>query len=172
VTFDEQEAAVARLRLDTVITGDLNVLDPAAFGVFDCVICSHVLEHLQHPDALLEKLHRCLAPEGTMILAVPNVLFWRQRFEFLRGRFRYTDGGLMDKTHYRFFDWTSVRSLPLAAGYSIEQCVADGSFPLSRRLWGTARRRLDNAALAWFPGLFAWQFVLRCQPARGAAHLA
>lgn len=39
---------------------------------YDAVICSEVLEHLNHPGALLEVLYESLAENGKLIITVPN----------------------------------------------------------------------------------------------------
>lgn len=167
VTRDEAEAVQARQRLDEVIVSDLNEFDPAPLGRFDCIVCSHVLEHLLSPERLLQRLRACLTPGGPLLIALPNVLFWRQRLEFLRGRFRYTEGGLMDSTHYRFFDWETARGLVIEGGLSPLEQVADGGFPLSRWLGPNVSRTMDRWAVSTCPGLFGHQFVMTC---RSAAH--
>lgn len=163
VTYSEAEAAQAAQCLDEVLVCDLNSFRPLAAGEFDCIICSHVLEHLYQPDEVLKRLRRGLSPDGVLIVALPNVLHWRQRLNFFRGSFRYTDGGLMDRTHYRFFDWTTAHELLTESGYRVVEAVADGSFPLSRFL-SRAGEKLDRAALKKFPGLFGFQFVFMCHP--------
>ncbi len=160
LTYSEPEAVQARRHLDRVEVVDLNCFDPTALGAFDCIVCSHVLEHLADPHRVLTQLRRCLNPGGTLLVALPNVLFWKQRMEFLRGRFRYTEGGLMDHTHFRFFDWNAASELVCEAGFDVRERVADGGFPLSRRLGKTLGRAVDRGALARFPGLFGFQFVL------------
>lgn len=162
VTHSESEAALAAQHLDEVLVRDLNDFALVGTRRFDCVICSHVLEHLYRPDEVLRQLRRKLSANGTLIVALPNVLHWRQRLQFLRGSFRYTDGGLMDRTHYRFFDWITARELMVSSGYSIVEAAAEGGFPLSRFL-STAGRGLDRAALKTSPGLFGVQFVFVCQ---------
>lgn len=159
VTFSEEEAREARTRLDEVVVCDLEEFDPAGLGRFDCVVCSHVLEHLTKPEELLRRLRGSLTEEGVLVVALPNALYWRQRFEFMRGRFEYTDGGLMDRTHYRFYDWRTARALLADCGYAETSREADGGFPLSRfvPLFG---RALDRAALRLGPGLFGVQFIM------------
>ncbi|MBU6400417.1 MAG: class I SAM-dependent methyltransferase [Verrucomicrobia bacterium] len=164
VTFSPEEAAAARAHLDQVLVRDLNRFEPGEVGRVDCVICSHVLEHLYHPDQLLRQLHACLAAEGRVVVALPNVLFWRQRLEFCLGRFRYAEGGLMDRTHYRFFDWETAGALLAQTGYGVESAEAEGALPGSRFL-AQAGRWLDQRALELSPGLFGFQFIFVARPA-------
>jgi SAM-dependent methyltransferase len=167
VTFSEHEARLARLHINHVVVADLNGFDPAPLGQFDCIVCSHVLEHLMAPEDLLRRLQPCLAPQGVLVVALPNVLFWKQRAQFLLGRFRYTEGGLMDNTHLRFFDWHSATRLLTASGYALQTRAADGQVPWSRFLGTSLSKLLNRNALARWPGLFGFQFVLcgRLNPA-------
>jgi SAM-dependent methyltransferase len=170
LTYSADEADRARGRLDRVVVCDLNEFDPAGLGAFDCVVCSHVLEHLCWPERFLAAARPLLAPGGRLVVALPNALAWRQRAAFLAGRFRYTDGGLMDRTHFRFFDWRTAQDLVAGAGYRVTSARAFGVFPLSRLLFGLGRA-VDRAALSVWPGLFGWQFVITADPppAGGAA---
>ena len=161
VTYSEAEARQARTRLDQVEVADLNRIDIATLGRHDCIVCSHVLEHLHAPQHLLQGLRQCLEPGGSLVVALPNVLFWKQRLQFLRGRFRYTEGGLMDSTHFRFFDWHSAAELVRGAGYTLRERRADGVLPLSRLLGHRLAQGLDRQALALLPGLLGVQFVLQ-----------
>lgn len=168
VTHNHAEAEAARGQIEQVVIADLDSFDPAPLGRFDCVICSHVLEHLSDPQRLLAALRQTLASEGVLVVALPNVLFWRQRLEFMRGRFAYSDGGLMDRTHIRFFDWDTAAQLLRDAGYALDKRDASGSVPGSRRLGRALSRHLDRVGLELFPGLFGFQFVLRARPAQQA----
>ncbi len=159
ITHSELEAAEARERLDQTIVADLETFDFGELGRFDCVICSHVLEHLRNPVQVLARLRPILAPGGTILIALPNVLYWRQRLQFLMGRFRYTRGGLMDDTHLIFFDWTTARDLVNQAGLRLVASASEGGFPGSRFL-GPAAHVLDSASLRLAPGLLGTQFVL------------
>ena len=162
VTYSEAEAALASQYLDAVLLCDIGRFDPDETGKFDCIICSHVLEHLCQPAELLARLRHRLSPEGTLLVALPNVLQWRQRLEFMRGHFRYTDGGLMDRSHVRFFDWTTASALLVGTGYGVVERQACGGVPFSRLLGGLGRW-LDRLALTALPGLFGWQFVFVCR---------
>ncbi len=162
ITYSEAEADLARPGLDRVMVADLNAFDFAGLGPFDCAVCSHVLEHLYDPAAVLGRVARTLGGGGRVVVALPNVLNWRQRLQFLRGRFRYTEGGPMDSTHFRFFDRRSAIALVEDAGLRVIAVVDDGYFPLRGvrgrfdRLAGGA----DRLATRWFPGLFAVQIII------------
>ena len=166
ITHSTVEAEQARQRLDCVVVADLNQLDPRPLGKFDCIVCSHVLEHLVEPEQLLVAFRSVLTPKGVLVVALPNVLFWKQRLQFMLGRFRYADGGLMDRTHLRFYDWESAERLVSGAGYEVRALLADGGFPLSGVLGKAMAGLIDRGALRRWPGLFGFQFVMRCHVAQ------
>jgi SAM-dependent methyltransferase len=170
VTYSKLEAESADKCLDRVIIGDINSFNPQKLGKFDCIICSHILEHLYQPQALLTHLHDNLSVDGIILVALPNVLHWKQRWEFIRGRFRYTDGGLMDKTHFRFFDWKTAHELLEQGGYQVVEAEADGNFPLPllRKVCPPKFvAYIDKMALNKFPGLFGFQFIFSCKSKLG-----
>ncbi len=41
-------------------------------AVYDAVICSEVLEHLNNPSLLLTELHKAIKPNGILVVTVPN----------------------------------------------------------------------------------------------------
>jgi SAM-dependent methyltransferase len=162
ITISKEEATIASQWLDKVITQDLNTFTAAGFDSFDCIICSHVLEHLHNAESVLREIQKLLRPESVLIVALPNVLLWKQRLEFLRGQFRYTDGGIMDRTHVRFFDWENANALLRNIGFTIVEGVADGNCVFSRFFF-PIRTWLQTASLKHFPGLFGFQFVFVCR---------
>ena len=165
ITYSEEEAGLAAHVADKVWSGDLNQFDFDRLGRFDCIVCSHVLEHLQWPERVLASLKEHLTANGRLIVALPNVLHFKSRYEFFRGRFRYTDQGVMDRTHFRFFDCASAQDLVRAAGYEIESLRTPGYFPMPvvRRYVRPLAVAIDEAAPAKWPGLFGVQFVMCCR---------
>jgi len=162
ITHSEPEAVEARFALDQVLVQDLETASFEGIGEFECIICSHVLEHLRNPAQVLARLRRALAANGKIIVALPNVLYWRQRLRFLAGHFRYTAGGVMDSTHVVFFDWVTARQLIADAGLHLVSSAADGGFPGSRFL-GPLGELMDSMSLRLAPGLVGTQFVLVAQ---------
>ncbi len=59
-----------------VICGSLSSA-PLAVGSCAAVTMYHVLEHLYDPVAYLEAAHKLLAPDGRLIVQVPNVASWQ-----------------------------------------------------------------------------------------------
>ncbi len=163
ITYSEDEARRAQEIMDRVWPADVNVFDFAQLGMIDCIICSHVLEHLIHPWDVLAALRGHLDRDGVLLVALPNALELKTRIEFLKGRFRYADGGILDRTHYRFFDWQTAYELVRDAGFEVDVRTATGFFPQPgiRRIIGGASKKLDVAAAKRFPGLFGMQFILR-----------
>lgn len=62
--------AEARHRLPNLRFAPIGTLDPAQR--FDLVIASEVLEHVEQPDQFLSDLRARLAPDGALLLTVPN----------------------------------------------------------------------------------------------------
>ena len=166
ITYSPQEAEQAARRLSRVICADLNTFDFRSLGKFDCVILSHILEHLYAPEDLLHRIRPLLSAGSVLLIALPNVLWWRQRLEFLLGRWRYQDWGILDRTHFRFFDQQSSRHLIEDAGYEIVRALPDGPFPLTsrfRKQLGPVHVVLDRIGCLIAPGLFAQQFLYLAQ---------
>ena len=163
ITYSEREADLASTRLSKVYCADLNVFDFDQLGTFDCVILSHILEHLYFPETVLERVKAVLGKNSVVIVALPNVLLWKQRLAFLFGRWRYEDWGILDRTHFRFFDRRSSADLLEQAGYEILKGLPVGPFPLIRapfRKWmGPIAVKIDRLMARLAPGLFAFQFV-------------
>jgi SAM-dependent methyltransferase len=87
---------------------------------FDAILFGDVLEHLVDPWGALVWARGLLAPGGRVIVSIPNVGHWSVRWSLLRGRFDYTDHGLLDRTHLRFFTHKTARELAERAGFVVE----------------------------------------------------
>ena len=122
VEIDEEAAAAAAPLCESMVVGNVEQLDLAAeFGDrrFDVVLCLDVLEHLVEPLGTLRKLTQLLAPGGIVVASIPNVTHAAVRLQLLDGSFTYTDTGLLDRTHVRFFDRAEVTSLFEDAGLTV-----------------------------------------------------
>jgi 2-polyprenyl-3-methyl-5-hydroxy-6-metoxy-1,4-benzoquinol methylase len=125
VENDRVAAELARAYCKGVVLGDIADLDleeTLAGTAFDVVLFLDVLEHLLDPAAALRKAAGVLAADGKVLASIPNVAHGAVRLQLLGGRFRYTDAGLLDRTHVKFFDSAGVEELFKSSGYLIEEC--------------------------------------------------
>ncbi len=131
---DSAAAAIASERLDRVVCGDIEELDlPATLGQerFDAIVLGDVLEHLSEPGDVLRRLRPLLAPGGSIVASIPNVAHGSIRLNLLNGEFRYTDVGLLDRTHLRFFTRRSLESLFEEAGWVVVESRTTTVDPLA-----------------------------------------
>lgn len=171
LTHSVQEAEIAAPHMDAVHVVDLeHGLTDAAMAdwgePFDLLLFSHVLEHLTDPVAVLRRCLTRLTPGGHVLIAVPNVLEWRTRMQFLRGHFVYAEHGIMDRTHMRFFTYHTAPTELIAPneGLKLLKREGRGSAPLGplRRI-GAARglcAALDRAGVRRWPNFCARETVM------------
>jgi SAM-dependent methyltransferase len=168
VTLSAAEAERARPFCRAVVVGDLETgLPPGLAPEYDAVIASHLLEHLANPRPLLDAVRGRLAPRaGTLVVALPNLLYCRYRFRLLRGRFDYEPTGIMDATHLRWYTFASGRALLEDHGFRVA-AHAEGFVPLGllrRVLPRFLTAAVDRVGVRFFPGLFGWQLLFVAQP--------
>ena len=121
---------------------------------YDCIICADVLEHLNNPELVLSLLMKKMKKDGIIISFVPNIGFAKQRVELLFGKFEYNlAGGIMDKTHLRFFTAKSLCALYEQAGFRVESF---SGYSLVKNKYFFLR----FLAKIW-PSLFALQFLVK-----------
>jgi hypothetical protein len=61
-----------------------------------------------------------LAPEGRVVASIPNVQNWAVLKDLIFGRWNYTEEGLMDRTHLRFFTLDGILEMFAQAGLGVE----------------------------------------------------
>ena len=135
---DQQAAEAASQVCDRVIVADLEAKEAfEALGseTFNVVLALDVLEHLRDPASVLKCAASYLAPGGIAVVSIPNVTHGALRLSLLEGRFNYTEQGLLDRTHLRFFD-----------RHAAEQLISEAGLTISQRL--RVRRELEETEIA------------------------
>ena len=126
-------ARVAAARIDTVIHADIEAgLTSLKNQMFDCVVCNDVLEHLVDPWDIVRQLRDHIRPGGHFVASIPNVRHFAVMKDLLmRRNWRYTDQGVLDRTHLRFFTEHTIRSLFEEADLKVIQIqgINGGPFP-------------------------------------------
>ncbi|HYB52368.1 MAG TPA: class I SAM-dependent methyltransferase [Thermoanaerobaculia bacterium] len=141
---------------------------------FDVVVCADVLEHLPAPEQLLERISGWLAPEGILLVSLPNVANVSVRLSLLAGRFQYAPRGILDRTHLRFYTRATARALLEQSGFRIT-AIEPTAMPyelampaLASPPWNAPIRAFSSASARLLPTVFGYQFVLEAVRAAAA----
>lgn len=123
-----EPASIAEGVLDKVYVGTIEAFleeDTAKTVKFDYITFGDVLEHLPYPADTLRKCKSILTPTGAIIASIPNVAHLAVRLMLLEGRWEYSNLGIMDNTHLRFFTKNSIIQMFNESSYAVESldCV-------------------------------------------------
>lgn len=115
-------ADIAGQKLSKVINGTyLDALELLPNSYFDLVICNDVIEHMADHDFFFSSIALKLSPGGFIVGSIPNVRWWPNLYNLIiKKDWEYTDDGLLDRTHLRFFTEKSLRRLFKTYNYEIE----------------------------------------------------
>ena len=166
---DMHDSELARRHCDSFrvvsdVEQDLGVRDNERA---DVVVFADILEHLREPEAVLLRCRQMLGTNGRVIASTGNVAHIFVRLSLLLGQFRYTERGILDRTHTRLFTLSTFRQLFYACGYRVRRRKAC-PIPFENILPNWPRLA---ALLTWiympfvwvWPSLFAYQTVLECE---------
>jgi 2-polyprenyl-3-methyl-5-hydroxy-6-metoxy-1,4-benzoquinol methylase len=126
----------------------------ALHGPYRAVLMADVLEHLRSPETALGEVRKRLSPDGHAIVSLPNIAYWKMRWDLLRGQFEYKDWGLLDRTHLRFYTRKTAEGLFASEGFQLVDTVIP---PPKVQRFG----RLKEMVKASWPSLLALQIVYR-----------
>lgn len=144
-------AAEARKVLDKVYVFDIEKpWPPEVTGIkFDLAIVAELLEHVFDPVEVLRFVYQTLQEKGEVIITTPNILTWTNRIKMLFGLFQYTEQGLLDFGHIRFFTYRYLRQVLTEAGFNVmkeKHIIFPGKLTRILKYW---------------PSLFATQFIMK-----------
>jgi 2-polyprenyl-3-methyl-5-hydroxy-6-metoxy-1,4-benzoquinol methylase len=162
IEADERAAAEARDVCEQVLVGDVETMAlPFPDSSFDVVLCGDLIEHLRDPEAFLVRVRPLLRPGGRLVLTTPNVANWTVRLGLLAGRWRYTERGILDRTHVHLFTKRTLEETLDRAGYRIVELDVTAPVPV---VGGARVERVAHAVARLRPSLFAFQFVVAATP--------
>jgi 2-polyprenyl-3-methyl-5-hydroxy-6-metoxy-1,4-benzoquinol methylase len=158
--LDPEAARAAEEFCELVLVGDVETMDlPLEPGSFDVVLGGDVIEHLRDPAAALARLRPLLRPGGRVVLSTPNVANWAIRLSLLSGRWRYTDRGILDRSHTHLFTRATLAETLERAGYRVERIDFSVPVPGDSDLLDAVGQAVGRLR----PSLFAYQFVAVAQ---------
>jgi len=150
VELNHEAAEAAKKRGLNVFEGDVSEIEiDTDNGQYDLIIYADILEHLPDPVNILQRHLRYLKSGGYIFVSVPNFryysIFWKL---FIRGQIKYSNAGILDRTHLRIttrkmvLDWfDEVGLIPVSWKYQI---LGRRNKLLSACLLGTAKEFLAN----------------------------
>ena len=171
ITHSTSEADFARRYVEVCWVFDIENEFPEDLmcQTFDTLVFSHILEHLKDPARSLVRFLTLLVPGGAVLIAVPNVLNWRQRIQFLFGQFQYESSGVLDDTHLRFFTYFTANRYLLSQSPNLTLVFngVNSNVPL----WLLRRyvfpkvwcEQIDAWGGQHWPNLFGWQVLIKAK---------
>jgi 2-polyprenyl-3-methyl-5-hydroxy-6-metoxy-1,4-benzoquinol methylase len=169
VESDPALAQEARPHYDEFHAADVEGFDFLSGGQFDFILLADVLEHLRDPRELLRRALSGLRPGGEIIISLPNVAHFYVRLSLLLGRFEYSERGILDRTHLRFFTLSSMTRMVHEADcrvvelkptpVPVQLVLASADWPIFAPL-----HELHFLAVRCWKTLLAYQFVCRAVP--------
>ena len=165
IEYDPRDAEKAKPFLVELVVADLNEVDLAEQfpnSTFDTIVFGDVLEHLLDPQTVLTSSLKLLRPGGSVVISIPNVAHGSVRLALLQGRWNYTDTGLLDRTHIKFFTFNSLLAMLEKSGLAVTELRSTVADPLATEV-GIDNEALPVEAVEWVRGQAhaqAYQFVL------------
>jgi 2-polyprenyl-3-methyl-5-hydroxy-6-metoxy-1,4-benzoquinol methylase len=122
VELDPEYASLSSRYCDLVLTD--NIEKPSEellkhIQSSSAIVFSDVLEHLYNPWQTLKFLRSEISNECAIYASIPNIQHWSIIFGLISGNFNYTDSGLLDRTHIRFFTKNTIISMFNDCGFEV-----------------------------------------------------
>jgi 2-polyprenyl-3-methyl-5-hydroxy-6-metoxy-1,4-benzoquinol methylase len=170
IECDPVVAEAAKPYYDAFQVADIEKFEFPYRAEFDYILFADVLEHLRNPADVLRKCIPALKPSGEIVISLPNVANFTVRLGLLLGQFNYTERGILDKTHLRFFTLRSVMQMMREVSCEILEIVATPVpvqivLPFTEsRLFAPLHEILYFVTRSWKTA-FGYQFVVLAVPA-------
>ena len=135
---------------------------------YDAIVFADVLEHTTDPLSILVHLVSLQKPGCKIIISVPNIANLWVRLNLLFGRFDYTERGILDKTHLRFFTHKTLIKMVQQADLTID-CVKVTPIPLELvsnfflSSTGAVVFLIFAALTKLFPTILGYQFIIQAK---------
>ena len=114
-------AQIAKPYYEKIHIGTIENCDDNIIRGYKAIIFGDILEHVPNPDAVLQRVVRLQENGALFAISVPNIANIWIRVNLLLGRFDYTDRGILDRTHLRFFTKKTAISLVTKSGLEIKK---------------------------------------------------
>jgi len=158
IDYSKRVVGIAKKRLNKAIFFDIESYKiPFKNEKFDIIIFGDILEHLRYPEDILKKYSQLLNEDGLIIASIPNVASIKVRLKLLFGNWNYKLGGILDKTHLRFFTKKTIKELFENSGYKIIKMDSTPGFIFK---YSNILKKMAEFLCKIYPKLFALQFII------------
>ena len=163
--FSENLSEIA----DEVIITDLDWLDlreRLSGRKFEVVLAGDVLEHCSKPELVLLQIHDLLTPDGYVVISLPNIAHGDVRLSLLTGTFDYSDTGLLDRTHLRFFTRNSIHTFLSQSHFQVEAVFASTA-SIGTTEFGPPKAEIPIEAVQFVqkdPDALVYQYIVKAIP--------
>jgi SAM-dependent methyltransferase len=145
--FSSRAIEQARPRVEQIYEGGVEQIPPDR--KFDCIVATHVIEHIYQPLIFLRELAKHLNPCGKIIIATPDMgSLWRR---FMRHRWP----SFKIPEHISYFDKKTLKILMYRSGLiNIDKIPYPHAFPLflvANKLNIRLPKSIGNRNI-WLPG--------------------
>lgn len=129
IEYDRERAEFARLRnvykqVIQLDMNDSNAVNQALCqyrNAFDCIVCGDILEHLYNPVGVISNLKTYLKDGGYFVISLPNVAHGSVKLRLMSDDFFYSETGLLDSSHIRFFTQSTIGDFLFKSGLELMQ---------------------------------------------------
>lgn len=123
VEIDSEYSELSSRFCDKVLIDNIEDPTPALIPLIQhtsAIIFSDVLEHLYDPWKTLKFIRDNISSNCSIYASIPNIQHWSIIFGLISGNFNYSESGLLDKTHLRFFTKSTIQSLFDKSGFEVK----------------------------------------------------
>jgi len=159
-------ATLAKPYYEELLNCTINDAEDEFLQGANAVVLADVLEHLADPENTLMRLIYLQQPDCQFMISVPNIANIWIRLNLLIGRFDYTERGILDKSHLRFFTRKSFDDLLKKCDLNIME-IKSTPIPLnlihnffSDNPIGRSIHYLLSITTRLLPSLLGYQFVV------------
>lgn len=86
---------------------------------YDFITLLDVLEHTYEPLQVLGIFKSFIKKSGYVIISLPNIAFGDVKMGLMNNEFFYTETGILDSTHLKFFTWKTIALLLAKCGLEV-----------------------------------------------------
>ena len=127
---------IAQKNLNTVLNGkleDIFYLIPDRY--FDLIVCNDVIEHMENHEWFFNKIKQKLKNNKSILIgSVPNVRHIINLYNLIiRKEWTYTESGILDRTHLRFFTEKSLKQTIILNNFEIIELKKINKFKLNKK---------------------------------------